>query len=139
MKLPPKPLSQILRSTPIIQKVLKLTTSYQAMCWSQLNYANSIYSFVCCQMCSLSTNRKDDWRRIAIFYTFTKIGDKSCKVIVNSESCINLISSMPCENLGLEIVPYPHPFNVSWIDSTANNNFLFQSILVITKTRFGVM
>jgi len=62
---------------------------------------------------------KDDWRRTATFHTFTKIGDNSCKVIVDSESCINVISSRLCENLGLEIIPHLHPFKVSWIDSTA--------------------
>ena len=50
---------------------------------------------------------------------FTKIRDKSCKVIVGSKSCINAISSRLCENHELEIVPHPLPSNVSWIDSTA--------------------
>ncbi|PKU59423.1 Proteasome subunit alpha type-5-B [Dendrobium catenatum] len=31
----------------------------------------------------------DDWRRTSIFHTFTKIGDKSYKVIIDSGSCIN--------------------------------------------------
>jgi len=52
------------------------------------------------------------------FHTFTKIENKSCKVIVDSENCINAISSKSLENLGLEVVPHPHPFKVSWIDST---------------------
>ena len=42
---------------------------------------------------------KDDLGRTATFHTFTKIGDKSCKVIVDSGSCINAISSRLCENL----------------------------------------
>ena len=67
---------------------------------------------------------KVDWKRTTIFHTFNKIGDKSCKVIVYSESCIDAISSRLCENLRLEIIlhhpfiPHPHPFNVSWIDCT---------------------
>ena len=82
----------------------------------------------------------DDWRT-ATFHTFTKIGDKSCKVIVNIESCINAISFRLCENLGLEIVPQPHPFNVSWIDSIAlevKSDILSQSVSIIIKIRFGV-
>jgi len=59
-----------------------------------------------------------DWKRTATFHTFTKIGDKSCKVIVDNGSCINAISSRLCENLGLKIRPHLHPFKVSWIDST---------------------
>ena len=37
---------------------------------------------------------------------------------MDSENCINAISSRLCENLGLEIIPQLHPFKVSWIDST---------------------
>jgi len=64
------------------------------------------------------STEKVDWRRTATFHTFTKIGDKSYKMIVDNESCINAILSRLCENLGLEIIPQPHQFNVSWIDST---------------------
>ena len=56
---------------------------------------------------------KDDWRRTVTFHTFTKIGDNSCKVIVDSKSCTNAISSRLCENLRLEIIPPLHPFKVS--------------------------
>ena len=60
---------------------------------------------------------KNDRRKSAIFHTFTKIGDKNCKVVVDSESCINAISSKSLKNMGLEVVPHPNPFKVSWIDS----------------------
>jgi len=63
--------------------------------------------------------KKVDWRRTATFHTFTKIGYKSCQMIVDSESYINAISSRFCENLGLEIIPHLYPLKVSWIDSTA--------------------
>ncbi|XP_020257552.1 uncharacterized protein LOC109834065 [Asparagus officinalis] len=44
--------------------------------------------------CALSQPKdKDDWRRTNMFHTFTKIGVKSCKIIVDSGSCINAISS----------------------------------------------
>jgi len=49
---------------------------------------------------------------------FTKIEDKNCKIIVDSETCISAISFKSLENLGLEVVPHSHPFKVSWIDST---------------------
>jgi len=32
-----------------------------------------------------------DWKRTVTFHTFTKIGDKNCKVIVDSKKCINAI------------------------------------------------
>ena len=63
--------------------------------------------------------QKGRLEKSATFYTFTKIGDKNCKVTVDSGSCINAISSSLCENLGLEIIPYLHAYKVSWIDSTA--------------------
>ena len=55
---------------------------------------------------------KDNWRKSATLHTFTKIRDKSCKVIVDSKSCIYAISSKWLEYLGLEVVPHP-PFKVS--------------------------
>ena len=56
---------------------------------------------------------KDDWRKSATYYMFTKIRDKSCKVIVDSENCINVILSKSLENLGIKAVLHPHPFKVS--------------------------
>ena len=84
---------------------------------------------------------KDDWRRTITFHMFTKIGDKSCKVIMNSESCINAISSRLCENLGLEIIPYPTHLTCHGLTSRhlrLNDNVLSQSVLIIKKARFGV-
>jgi len=49
---------------------------------------------------------------------FTKIGDKNCKVIVDSENYINAILSKSFKNPGLKVVLCPHLFKVSWIDST---------------------
>jgi len=56
--------------------------------------------------------KNDDWKRTAIFYTFTKIVDKNCKVIVDSKSCINALSSKVMEKLGLKAVTHPHPCKV---------------------------
>jgi len=64
--------------------------------------------------CVLSPSaERDNWRRTVTFHTFTKIRNKSCKVIVDSESCIDAISCKLYENLGLEIIPHLHPFKVS--------------------------
>ena len=44
--------------------------------------------------CALAEQRDtDDWRRSAIFQTYTKCGDKTCKVIIDNGSCINAMSS----------------------------------------------
>jgi len=50
---------------------------------------------------------------------FTKIEDKNYKVIVNSKSCINAISSNVTKKFGLEVVSHPHLYKVPWINSTA--------------------
>ncbi|PKU75292.1 hypothetical protein MA16_Dca019338 [Dendrobium catenatum] len=60
----------------------------------------------------------DDWRRTSIFYTFTKIGDKNCKVIIDSGSCINAVSSAMISKLQLRTTPHPNPYKVAWINST---------------------
>ena len=51
----------------------------------------------------------DDWRRTVIFHTFIKIGDKNCKVIVDSESCVNTVSFKMIEKVGWKAEPRPHP------------------------------
>lgn len=53
-----------------------------------------------------------------LFYTLTKIGGRSCKVIVDSGSCINAVSSKVIGKVGLTAIPHPHPYNVSCIDTT---------------------
>ena len=64
--------------------------------------------------CSLAEQRdNDDWRRSAIFQTYTKCGDKTCKVIIDSGSCINVVSSNVVSHLGLKLTPHPNPYKVS--------------------------
>jgi len=66
--------------------------------------------------CALTTSLKIRSEKSATFHMFTKNEDKSCKVIVDSESCIYAISLKSLEYLELEVIPHPHPFKVSWID-----------------------
>jgi len=58
---------------------------------------------------------------ILTFFTFTKIGERSCKVIVDSGSYINVVSSMIINKVGLQVEPHPHPYKVSWINEAALN------------------
>jgi hypothetical protein len=55
----------------------------------------------------------EDWRRTAIFYTYIKCGDKGCKIIIDSGSCINTVSLGSVSRLGLKSVPHPKPYSVS--------------------------
>ena len=70
--------------------------------------------------CALAEQRgTDDWRRSAIFQTYTKCGDKTCKVIIDSGSCINAVSSSVVSRLGLKLTPHPNPYKVSWVDTSS--------------------
>ena len=72
--------------------------------------------------CTLvQSNVSDDWRRTNIFQTVTKIREQNCKVIVDSESCLNVVSSVTINKVGLKAEPYPQPYKVSWINEAALN------------------
>ncbi|XP_020677004.2 uncharacterized protein LOC110095705 [Dendrobium catenatum] len=60
----------------------------------------------------------DDWRRTSIFYTFTKIRDKNCKVIIDSGCCVNAVLSVMVSKLHLKATPHPNPYKVAWINSS---------------------
>ncbi|XP_038970638.1 uncharacterized protein LOC113461045 [Phoenix dactylifera] len=61
----------------------------------------------------------DDWRRRSIFHTYIKCGEYSCKVIIDSGSSVNVVSTRTVKKLQLKTVPHPNPYNVSWVDKTA--------------------
>ena len=61
----------------------------------------------------------EDWRRTVIFYTYIKYGDKGCKIIIDSGSYINAISSGSVSCLGLKSVPHPKSYSVSWVNDTS--------------------
>ncbi|XP_028551249.1 uncharacterized protein LOC114579787 [Dendrobium catenatum] len=70
--------------------------------------------------CALSQPKpSDDRRRTSIFHTFTRIGDKNCKVIIDSGSCINAVSSAMISKLNIKSTPHPNPYKVAWINSTS--------------------
>jgi len=48
-----------------------------------------------------------------------KLGEKECKIIIDSESYVNAISTSTVKTLGLSTIPHPNPYKVSWIDSTS--------------------
>lgn len=44
------------------------------------------------EYCMLSTLiLNDTWKRTIIFHTYTKCGSKSCKIVINNGSCMNVI------------------------------------------------
>ena len=70
--------------------------------------------------CILTQSKEqEDWRRTNILHTFIKIGEKVCKIIIDSGTCVNAIFASSIKTLGLTPVPHPSPYKVSWIDSTS--------------------
>ncbi|KAG2717127.1 hypothetical protein I3760_03G158600 [Carya illinoinensis] len=70
--------------------------------------------------CTLTQSKDDDdWRRHAIFHAYIKINNKGCKVIADSGSCINAVSVTTVSRLGLQSVPHPQPYSVSWVDTSS--------------------
>ena len=65
------------------------------------------------------TKEQEDWRRTSILQTFVKIEEKVCKIVIDSGSCVNAISTSAAKSLGLSVMPHPSPYKVSWIDSTS--------------------
>ena len=54
----------------------------------------------------------------AIFYVYVKIRGQTCKLIVDSGSCINAVSKDTAAQLGLRLVSHSALYNVSWIDAS---------------------
>jgi len=72
--------------------------------------------------CTLAQPKSlNDWRRTVIFQTCTKIDNKSCKVIVDSGSCINAIASKLITTLGMRPVKHPNPYKITWIHAKSIN------------------
>ena len=46
------------------------------------------------------------------YLKLTKISDKNCRVIIDSESCVNVVTSNMVTKFGLNVVPHPQPYSV---------------------------
>ena len=70
--------------------------------------------------CAFAEQRDiNDWQRSVIFQTYIKCGDKTCKVIIDSGSYINAVSSNVLSYLGLKLISQPNPYKVSWVDTSS--------------------
>ena len=54
-------------------------------------------------------------QRTRLFRTAFKTKDRVCKVIVDSGSTDNLISTEMVEKLELETIDHPSPYRISWL------------------------
>ena len=73
--------------------------------------------------CTLAQHEQvNNWKKKnVIFQTCTKIENKSCKVIVHSGSCINVIASKLITTLEIKPVKHPCTYKVTWSDATSIN------------------
>ena len=61
------------------------------------------------------TNKEPPQRR-SLFRTTCKVSGKVSKVIVDFGSTDNLASKEMVDKLGLQTIPHPYPYRVSWLN-----------------------
>ena len=54
--------------------------------------------------------------RTMMFTTFTKIGPKVIKILIDRGSVVNAVSAASIHNLGLQPLPHPRPYKAMWIN-----------------------
>ncbi|KAK8940525.1 hypothetical protein KSP39_PZI010475 [Platanthera zijinensis] len=70
--------------------------------------------------CILTTPRTShDWKRSSIFSLYFKSGDKSCKLIIDSGSCMNVVSEAVILRMKLTTESHPSPYQVAWVNKTS--------------------
>jgi len=55
-------------------------------------------------------------QRENIFHTQCQIRDKVCGMIIDNESCTNVVSTTLVEKLGLTTIPHPKPYSLRWLN-----------------------
>lgn len=74
-------------------------------------------SEICCMLvvrCVVTLQEDDDWRQTTIFYTYVKCNDRTCKIIIDSGSRTNVVSSHILLPLGLKPEAHPKPYRVCY-------------------------
>jgi len=141
MKHGPKLLNQTQMCTSLKEKILKLTKSPQVIMLISIVLIKH-HQFTCPLLnVSPPYQLKRCLEKSVTFHTLTKIGDKRCKVIVDSECCINAISSKSLEFLGLEVEPHPTHSKCLGLTSRhlrSNNDVLSQSISISLQRQYLV-
>jgi hypothetical protein len=72
---------------------------------------------------------KNPAQRNSLFQTSCKTKDRVCKVIVDSGSTNNLVSTKMVENIELETVAHPSPYRVSWLQKGHRVNVTKQCLV----------
>ncbi|KAE8663201.1 putative Quercetin 3-O-methyltransferase 1 [Hibiscus syriacus] len=61
----------------------------------------------------------DDWLRTNIFHTTCTVADKVCKMIIDSDSCENVVSEEVVQKLQLKTDHHPKPDKLSWLNKSS--------------------
>ncbi|KAL6313102.1 hypothetical protein AAG906_018817 [Vitis piasezkii] len=60
---------------------------------------------------------EEDWRRTSIFQMLVQCGNQAQKLIIDSDSCMNVVLASMVERLKLPVEPHPQPYKVAWINN----------------------
>ena len=68
----------------------------------------------------ITLKQKDDPKihRGRIFRTRVKCMEQICSLMINTESCTDVISEEAVKKLGLKVEPHSEPYDVAWITNT---------------------
>ena len=67
--------------------------------------------------CVLSTTvDNDNWKCTSIFHSIIQSGDKKCKLVIDGDSSMNVVSKDVVKLLNLKVEPHPNPFRVAWVN-----------------------
>jgi predicted aspartyl protease len=58
-------------------------------------------------------------QRHSLFQTFFIINNRRVRVIIDSGSCNNLVSSDLVKKLGLTTCPHPHSYHIHWLNDSS--------------------
>jgi len=59
--------------------------------------------------------------RIDVGLTYITHEGKNYKLMIDEGSCVNIIAKTTLEKMGLKAESHPHPYNVNWVDKTAQS------------------
>lgn len=74
-------------------------------------------SLVLRRNCLLPKSTHESWLRTNLFRSTCTINGRVCKLIIDSGSCTNVMSSEAAKKLGLEITPHPSPYTLAWLNN----------------------
>ena len=60
---------------------------------------------------------EEDWRQTSIFQMLVQCGNQAHKLIVDSDSCMNVVLASMVESLKLPVESHPQPYKVAWINN----------------------